>query len=49
MGECEACQESLSGGDSYMPYEDGNNAHAYIICPHCQHENVRYGMGGDDD
>lgn len=46
---CEMCQSSLSGGESYLPYEDGSNANAYIICPSCKHENIRYGFGGDDD
>lgn len=48
-GTCQMCQASLAGGDSYMPYEDGSNSHAYIVCPSCKHENIRYGFGEDDD
>lgn len=47
-GSCAVCQSSLSGGTSYLPYEDGNNSDAYISCPSCQHQNVRYGFGEDD-
>ncbi len=47
-GSCEMCQSSLSGGVSYLPYEDGSNSHAYIACPSCSHQNVRYGFGEDD-
>ncbi len=43
--DCGACQSSLSGGTSYMPYEDGSNTHAYIICPSCGAENIRDGFG----
>ena len=46
---CEMCQSSLSGGTSYLPHEDGSNSHAYIVCPSCRHENIRYGFGEDDD
>jgi ribosomal protein L37AE/L43A len=48
-GSCETCQSSLSGGTSYLPYENGSNPHAYIVCPSCGHENIRYGFGEDDD
>ncbi|MFG3344172.1 hypothetical protein ACGF1Z_03795 [Streptomyces sp. NPDC048018] len=44
---CEVCQSSLSTGTSYLPYEDGSNSHAYISCPSCGHENIRYGFGED--
>jgi DNA-directed RNA polymerase subunit RPC12/RpoP len=44
---CESCQSSLSGGDSYLPYEDGSNSYAYIRCPSCSHENTQYGFGED--
>lgn len=30
-----------------MPWEDGDNAEAYIICPSCGHKNIQWGMGGD--
>lgn len=46
---CEMCQASLAGGERYLPYENGSNAHAYIICPSCKHENIRFGFGEDDD
>lgn len=46
--DCEACQASLDDGIRYLPYEDGSNSHAYIICPSCNHENIRYGFGEDD-
>lgn len=46
---CEICQSSLTGATSYLPYEDGSNSHAYIVCPSCGHENIRYGFGEDDD
>jgi hypothetical protein len=44
---CQWCQNSLSGGTSYLPWEDGSNSHAYIICPSCKQENVQYGFGED--
>ena len=44
---CEKCQRSLNDGAHYMPYEDGNNPHAYIQC-RCGHENIVYGFGDDD-
>ena len=47
-GNCEACRSSLSGGESYLPYEDGSNSDAYVKCPSCGHENIRYGFGEDD-
>jgi DNA-directed RNA polymerase subunit RPC12/RpoP len=46
---CERCQSSLSGGDSSLPWSDGDNPHAYIICPSCGHKNVLYGAFGEDD
>jgi hypothetical protein len=49
MDTCENCQQSLSGGVLTLPWEDGDNAHAYVTCPHCGHENIKYGLGGDDD
>jgi hypothetical protein len=45
---CERCQSSLSRGDHYLPYEDGSNSHAYIICPVCKHKNIQHGFGEDD-
>ena len=45
----ESCDSSLSGGQRYLPYENGSNSNAYIKCPSCGHENVRYGFGDDND
>jgi DNA-directed RNA polymerase subunit RPC12/RpoP len=45
---CESCQQSLARGDRSLPWEDGNNANAYIRCPHCGHKNIKYGFGEDD-
>jgi predicted RNA-binding Zn-ribbon protein involved in translation (DUF1610 family) len=45
---CEMCESSLAGGVRYLPYENGGNPDAYIVCPSCGHENVQYGFGGDD-
>lgn len=49
MDECINCQQSLSGGDLTLPWEDGDNKHAYVTCPHCGYKNIRYGFGEDDD
>jgi hypothetical protein len=45
--DCTWCQSSLNGGTSYLPYEDGSNRSAYIICPSCGGENIRDGFGED--
>ena len=45
---CASCQSSLDGGDHHLPYEDGSNSHAYIICPSCRYENIQSGFGEDD-
>ncbi|GAA0397873.1 hypothetical protein GCM10009530_56940 [Microbispora corallina] len=45
---CRWCQSALSGGTIYLPYEDGSNSHAYIVCPSCKQENIQYGFGEDD-
>ena len=37
--DCVWCQESLSRGDDYAPYEDASDQHGYIICPSCQRKN----------
>jgi ribosomal protein S27E len=47
MRECENCQESLADSEGTLPWEDGNNADAYIICRHCRHKNIVYGFGED--
>jgi len=48
QGDCIYCQASLSGAVSYMPYEDGSNPEAYIVCPSCGEQNIREGMGDGD-
>ena len=49
MDECSRCGLPLDGGDLTLPWEDGDNAEAYIICPHCGRKNIVYGYGEDDD
>lgn len=49
MDTCENCGRSLSGGDFTPPWADGDNSHAYVICPHCGYKNTLYGYGEDDD
>lgn len=49
MDECVSCGWPLDGGDLTLPWEDGDNPNAYIICPHCGAENEVYGYGEDDD
>lgn len=49
MYECINCQQPLSGGLLILPWEDGDNAHAYVTCPQCGYENIRYGFGENDD
>jgi hypothetical protein len=45
--ECEACQWPLKGVLT-LPWEDGDNPHAYVTCSRCRHRNIKYGFGGDD-
>ncbi len=45
---CTWCEASLDDGDHYLPYEDGSNSHAYIICPSCKGQNTQHGFGEDD-
>ena len=40
MEDCINCGMSLSGGDLTLPWEDGDNPNAYIICPHCRTKNT---------
>ena len=49
MTECESCGQSLDSGELTLPWEDGDNPHAYVTCPHCRYENIVYGFGEDDD
>ena len=49
MNKCINCQQSLQGGDLTLPWEDGDNPTAYVICPHCGYQNDVYGFGEDDD
>jgi DNA-directed RNA polymerase subunit RPC12/RpoP len=44
---CQSCGQSLSRGYLTDPWEDGNNAEAYVTCPHCGYKNTLYGYGGD--
>ena len=45
---CINCERSLKGGALTLPWEDGGNANAYVICPHCGCKNIKYGFGEDD-
>ena len=45
---CISCGQSLKGGTLTLPWEDGNNSNAYVTCPHCGYENIKYGYGEDD-
>lgn len=49
MDTCECCGRSLRGGKLTLPWEDGDNAYAYVTCSHCGTENTQYGYGKDDD
>lgn len=49
MNTCENCQQSLADSFLTLPWEDGDNSHAYVTCPYCRHENIKYGFGEDDD
>lgn len=49
MDECIECGGALAGGELILPWEDGDNSNAYIICPHCGCENTVYGYGEGDD
>jgi DNA-directed RNA polymerase subunit RPC12/RpoP len=46
--ECENCQQALVGSELTVPWEDGDNAEAYVVCRHCRHRNTVYGFGEDD-
>lgn len=47
-GTCSNCEQSLSGGNLILPWEDGDNSYAYVTCPCCGHKNIKYGFGEDD-
>lgn len=49
MQDCIACGRDMTGADLTDRWEDGDNPHAYVICPHCRHKNELFGYGGDDD
>ena len=38
---CVWCEASLDAGVHYLPYEDGSNPDAYIICPSCNQKNIQ--------
>lgn len=48
MDTCINCEMPLDGGVLILPWEDGDNEYAYVICPHCGAENIQYGYGEDD-
>ena len=48
MDVCISCGGSLAGAELTLPWEDGDNSHAYVRCPHCGFENIKYGYGDDD-
>ena len=43
--KCESCGRSLDNGILVLPWENGNNPTAYVICSHCRHKNTVYGYG----
>lgn len=43
------CRRSIDDGELTSPYEDGDNAYSYVICPHCVAKNIIDGYGEDDD
>lgn len=47
MDTCYNCGASLDGGELILPWEDGDNSYAYIICPNCGERNIRDGYGED--
>ena len=38
--KCESCGRSQDNGILVLPWEDGNNPTAYVICSHCRHKNT---------
>lgn len=49
MDICPACGLPLDGGSLTLPWEDGDNACAYVTCPHCGYQTILDGYGEDDD
>ena len=45
---CVYCGEDMTKAKFVMPWEDGDNEEAYMICPHCREKNILYGYGDDD-
>lgn len=47
---CVNCQRSTPKSKVVLtlPWEDGDNSHAYVTCPHCGYETIMYGYGEDD-
>ena len=48
MNSCEDCQESLAGSELTLPWENGDNPYAYVVCRHCGHQTTVYRFGEDD-
>jgi len=44
---CISCGQTLRG-DLTLPWEDGDNANAYVRCKYCGYENIKSGYGEDD-
>ena len=49
MDTCDNCGCPLQGVGVTLPWEDGDNPEAYVICPQCGEKNIVYGYGEDDD
>ena len=49
MANCLSCGLSLADGYLTLPWEDGDNACAYVTCPHCGYEIILDGYGEDDN
>ncbi len=49
IDRCASCGRSILSGELTLPWEDGDNAYAYVTCPYCGFENIQEGFGADDD
>ena len=49
MANCLSCGLSLADGYLTLTWEDGDNAFAYVTCPHCGYQTILDGYGEDDD